>query len=220
MTQQFQTLMKYLAKAEGTDIHYNDKEHDITAMYGIYRHAHSKAKIFEEIDYLAYKLGIRQKSYNWQKKELDTINNFINKDEELVKKFLNLAIEFYKSYLRLARLEMFHKDCIVAMASMYTNSPKLAWRSVQYAINTMQNMNFINYKNIAEDGIAGQNTINGLEKCLYACNTKENLGLLFESYMLLGMCTEYSKLIKSNPNKYMKYSFGWDNRMKELQRKR
>jgi len=220
MTKQMYTLMEYLAQAEGTIIHYNSMEHDITSMYGIYRHAHPSAAIFKEIDYLTFKLGIKEESCNWQEKDLDFINNYINKDEKLNDKFLGLAIDFYKDYLRLARLEMFHKDCVIAMFSMYTNSPKLAWKSVQYAINTMNRNGFVDYKRTTEDGIFGSNTQKGLDKCLYACNTRENVGLLFESYMLLGMCAEYSLLIKSNPEKYMIYSIGWDNRMKELQGRR
>lgn len=220
MTKQMHTLIKYLADAEGTQIHYNNREHDITSMYGIYRHANPDAKIFEEIDYLAFKLGIKEKSCKWLKKDLDLINNYINKDKALVDKFILLAVEFYENYYKRARLDVFHPDCVVAMASMYANSQKLSWRAVQYAINTMNSNGFIEYKTISEDGKAGNNTLRGLEKCLYACNTVKNTGLLFESYMLLGMCAEYSKLVKANPNKYLRFSIGWDNRMKKLQRRK
>jgi len=220
MTNQMNKLMEYLAKAEGTNIHYNDKELDITAMYGIYRHSNPSAKIFEEIDYLAFTLGIKEKSYNWLDSHIETINKYINKRDELISKFIELAAEFYEQFYNRARLSMFHSDCVLAVASMYTTSPKLCWKSIQYGINTMNSNGIIYYKKIAVDGVAGEETIKGLNKCLYECNTRKNISLLFESYMLLGMTTEYSKLVKLNPKKYMEYSIGWDNRMKKLQENR
>ena len=55
---------------------------------------------------------------------------------------------------------------------------------------------------------------------IYACKTVRNVGLLFESYMLLGMSAEYSILIKERPDKYNRFSTGWDNRLKKLQQSR
>lgn len=217
---QILVLLKYLSKAEGTQIHFNKGEKDITSMYGVYKYSNPKAKIFKEIQKLAIKLDLHYDSRNWQEDDLIKINNFINKDEKLVSNFILLAAEFYETYLIKARLDMFHKDSVVAMFSMFVNSRRLAWKSVQYAINTMFKNGFIDYETLKEDSKVGNKTMLGLEKCLYVCNHKKHLGLLFESYMLLGMSAEYSYLIKKNPKKYNRFSTGWDNRLKELQQRR
>ena len=214
------TLLKYLSSAEGTQIHFNKGEKDITSMYGVYKYSNPKAKIFEEIQKLAIKLDLPYDSRNWKEKDLNKINNFINQDKILVDKFISLSAEFYEEYLKKARLNMFHKDSVVAMFSMFVNSRRLAWKSVQYAINTMNQNGFIEYEKIAEDSKVGSKTLKGLEKCLYICKARENMGLLFESYMLLGMSAEYSYLIKKNPKKYNRFSTGWDNRLKKLQQRR
>lgn len=217
MSNQMEVIIDYLAEAEGIEVHLNKGELDITSMYGIYRFANPHAKIFKELDYLAYKLGIRSKSKDWKHEDLHLLNNYIALSPKYTQLFRDLAIEFYKSYYRGAKLDLFHEDCVIAMASMYANSNKLSWKSVQYAINTMASNNLIEYHRIAEDGKVGSQTMEGLKMCKIACDSLDFVGLLFESFMLLGMTAEYSKLVKANPDKYLRFSIGWDNRMKKLQ---
>lgn len=220
LSSQMQTLLRYLANAEGTKIHKLDGEKDITSMYGIYRYQNPQAEIFKKIDSLALELGIKTASTEWGDMELEYINNHISRSKDLVDEFIYLAGSFYENYYQKIRLDLFHEDCVVAIASMYANSRRLSIKALQYAINTMNKNGFIEYKTLLEDGKLGSNTLKGLEACLYACKTVRNVGLLFESYMLLGMSAEYSILIKEKPDKYNRFSTGWDNRLKKLQQSR
>ncbi len=213
-------ILEYLAITEGTVIHFNKKESDITSMFGIYKVSHPGAHIFSKINSLARLLGIKKTSNNWNKEDLNKINTFIKESHSLDLEFYNLAASFYEDYLKGARLNMFHKDCKVAMYSMYVNSPRLAWKSVQFAINCMNSNELINHYKLKEDGRPGRKTKSGLKKALRVCNENPFLGLLFESDMLMGMACNYSILIKKNPNKYIVNSTGWDNRLKDLMRKR
>jgi len=215
MTTQMRALLQYLAKAETTTIHRHEKETDITAMYGIYKAQNPSAKIFKRLDEIAAKIKLPLKSKDWTEQDINAINSYIE-DNQLENEFTELAALFYEQYFKGAKLNEFHKDCTVAMFSMYTHSQKGAWNAVQIAINMMVSNGFINYKTIGEDGDYGTETKTGLEKCLIVCRCKVNLGLLFESYMLFGMATYYSRLIKINPEKYIENSNGWDNRLRQL----
>lgn len=220
ISDQMKALLTYLAKAEGVLIHRLDGEKDITSMYGIYRFQNPQANIFKKIDSIALELGIRIPSSSWSKKELDLINDHIQNSKDLINTLFLLVVEFYEDYYSSIRLDLFHEDCVVAVASMFANSRRLSIKAIQYGINTMNYNGFIELnKNLLEDGKLGEKTLKALEVCLYACKTAANVGLLFESYMLLGMSAEYSILIKEE-SRYLPFSTGWDNRLKKLQQTR
>lgn len=220
ISDQMKALLTYLAKAEGVLIHRLDGEKDITSMYGIYRYQNPKANIFKKIDSIALELGIKIPSSSWTKKELDLINDHIQNSKNLVNELFLLVVEFYEDYYSSIKLNLFHEDCVVAIASMFANSRRLSIKAVQYAVNTMNLNGFVELnKNLLEDGKLGDKTLKALESCLYACKTGKNVGLLFESYMLLGMSAEYSILIKGD-SRYLRFSTGWDNRLKKLQQSR
>ena len=199
-------LMKYLGKAEGTTLHYNTSESDITTAYGIYRVAHPDAEIFKYIDRVADNIGITTKSKDWTTAEIDSIGIVLDD-----KNVLKLAEEFYTKFTLKAKLNEFPKEAQVAMFSMYTNSPKLAWKATQSAINKFESNELIDYKQQLVDGYPGETTYDGLELC-----TAANNGSLFEAYMLLEMNRQYGKLAVSNPDKYLQYLNGWNNRMEAL----
>lgn len=220
ISDQMKALLTYLSKAEGVLIHKLDGEKDITSMYGIYRFQNPQANIFKKIDSIALELGIRIPSSSWSKKELDLINDHIQSSKDLINTLFLLVVEFYEDYYSSIRLDLFHEDCVVAVASMFANSRRLSIKAIQYGINTMNQNGFIELnKNLLEDGKLGEKTLKALEVCLYACKTAANVGLLFESYMLLGMSAEYSILIKGD-SRYLPFSTGWDNRLKKLQQTR
>lgn len=220
ISDQMKALLTYLAKAEGVLIHRLDGEKDITSMYGIYKFQNPQANIFKKIDSIALELGIKIPSSSWSKKELDLINDHIQNNKDLINTLFLLVVEFYEDYYSYIRLDLFHEDCVVAVASMFANSRRLSIKAIQYGINTMNQNGFIELnKNLLEDGKLGEKTLKALEVCLYACKTAANVGLLFESYMLLGMSAEYSILIKGD-SRYLPFSTGWDNRLKKLQQTR
>lgn len=220
ISDQMKALLTYLAKAEGVLIHKLDGEKDITSMYGIYRFQNPQANIFKKIDSIALELGIKIPSSSWSKKELDLINDHIQNNKDLINTLFLLVVEFYEDYYSYIRLDLFHEDCVVAVASMFANSRRLSIKAIQYGINTMNQNGFIELnKNLLEDGKLGEKTLKALEVCLYACKTAVNVSLLFESYMLLGMSAEYSILIKED-SRYLHFSTGWDNRLKKLQQTR
>lgn len=213
-------LMDRLAEDESTEIHRNSKESDITTMYGIYRSIHPRAKIFKEIDKLADSLDLPSSSKDWNKEDINTINTFINSSSSLTQKFYLLAENFYRAFFRYARLHLFPKDCVIAMASMYANSPRLAWESVQFAVNCMSKNKLTTVNKISVDGGFGNQTKRAMIKTLETIQSSKHLGLLFESYMLMGMAARYSILIKRDPDKYMPSSTGWDNRLIDLMESR
>lgn len=209
------TLLGYIYKAEGKTVHYNSTETDITAPGGIYRKAQPNAKIFEYIDIIAKELSLPKNSQNWDKKHIEVINNEILSEKHSSN--IDAAVkEFYIDFNKGAHLTKFTKRVQVAMFSLYANSPKNAWKSVQSAINKFHQNGLINYKVQVVDGAPGKTTFDGLEKVKEICIKRTSTELLFESYMLLEMSQQYAILAVKNPGKYLIYLNGWNNRMENL----
>ena len=209
-------ILDYLASAEGLEIHRNAKERDITSMYGIYRFEHPTATIFKKIDRIALVLGISAPSQYWEDEDLQTINNYIGSHSILKSDLRKLASIFYQEFYQGAHLNLFPMDCVIAVTSMFTNSPLRAWKSIQFAINCFSTNNLVKNNILVVDGIYGSNTEVALKNIYIFCHNNKYTGLLFEADMLLNMSSEYSLLIKQNPDKYIRYSTGWDNRLKKL----
>ena len=205
-------VLEYLAKAEGTDIVYLQNEKDITAPYGIYRHAHPDAEIFKFIDSVARSIGIEHKSNQWDIGKVKRVNTaLVGMQDEIDK----LVSEFYEEYLKPAHLELFPPLCRVAMFSMYTNSPKNAWKSVQQSLIDVDKNNLGNNDDLSiVDGSFGRKTERGIIDVVQSLNKQGHL--YFETLMLSNMKTLYIRLAMSNPDKYLKYLKGWDNRMNLL----
>lgn len=206
--------MDYLAQAEGIKIHYNKNEIDITAPYGIYRAKNPDAKIFKRIDNIANKIGISLPSSSWNEQQIKMVNDYIEK-HELRYEFRELASEFYDSYLKDLDIEIFPKMSQIAVFSLYVNSPYLAIISIQTAINNFIYNELIDFNIIKVDGIFGPISKRAVKTITWTCQTKES-GLLFEMYILLEMSRQYEKLAVSNPDKYLEYLNGWNNRLNKL----
>jgi len=205
-------VIAYLAKAEGTTVHRLKDEKDITAPYGIYRHAHPNAEIFKYLDNTAIALDIDEDSSKWSRSDIYEINDFLSTESEDIEE---LASDFYEEYLKPAHLELFPPLCRVAMFSMYTNSPKNAWKSVQQSLLDVDKNNLGNNDDLSiVDGSFGRKTERGIIDVVQSLNKQGHL--YFETLMLSNMKTLYIRLAISNPDKYLKYLKGWDNRMNLL----
>ncbi len=206
-------LLEYLGKAEGLKIHYNELEKDITAPYGIYKYAHPDAKIFHYIEDIADELNMLKKSSYWDNKDIETVNQYLNMD--IIK---SLANEFYEDYLENAHLELFPIDCKVAMFSMYINSQKGAWWSIQESIKQMKSTGSIVFEKPISptDGSFGKKTDDALYDISTQTDGTKFGGLYFETLMISNMRVYYDKIINDN-EALEKFEKGWNNRMSYLQ---
>lgn len=200
-------MMTYLGNAEGTKIHYNSSETDITTMYGIYKAAHPQASIFNLIDLIARNAGISNESSKWTHSDINTLNNYII-DNNLNESLEHEAREFYDEFLKRLHLDKFPEEAQIAAFSLYTNSPKKGIMSVQSAINKFITNGFITNPILTVDGALGTKSASALDKI--------EDGYLFEAYMLLEMSKQYSKLAVANSDKYLRYLNGWNNRLDSL----
>jgi hypothetical protein len=204
-------LLDNLDDAEGDILHRNDKELDITNGWGIYRKRHPKAMLWEYIDARA-KLVTNEPSNEWDDDEIELVISQIDPE---VEKYLTYL--FYKDYFKGAHLELFHIDNVILMANLYTNSQKGAWMSVQEGVWDMYKYGFINVKKrqiSGVDGDYGRKTRNCLN-LIKELDWKEQI--IFKQAVLLAMKSYYTDLTTGNPDKFLGYGQGWDNRMEELQ---
>jgi len=102
------------------------------------------------------------------------------------------------------------------MVSLYTNSQVGSWKAVQSGIWDLYNMDVlrINKSTISiVDGMYGNKT----KDILNIIRTMDKVtNKLFKALVLSRMKSYYSKLIHANPDKYLKYISGWDNRVNNL----
>jgi hypothetical protein len=208
MTEQ---ILEHLAKAEGTKVHRLPTESDITAPYGIYRTQHSSAKIFEYIDQIANELGYHLNSNEWNQLTIDDINN--NIDVEIVKE---LVSEFYDEYYYNIHIDMYPVESVVAVMSAYTLSPKNTIKSIQSTVNKFIDNEFTIGSKLVVDGAYGSKTELGLANVAGAVDINNTYGYLFEAYFISHMQLELAKLVASNPDKYISYLNGWNNRLENL----
>jgi len=208
-------IMNYLRKDEGSDIHYNDGEKDITAGYGIYRYAHPDARVFLVIDKIALQLGVVYASSEWTTTVIKKVNSYIENNYDVKQEVYEATVEFYEDYLKRARLGLFPSECKVAMMSMFTNSEKGAWTAVQNTLLTLAKNGKLTIKLnelSGPDGAFGNKTRDGLADA--QVNGVDPMYM--ETLMLLHMLDYYVELWFRNPSKYGKYLRGWKERMIRL----
>lgn len=200
-----QQLVKLLKEVEGDKIHYNKGEKDITSAYGIYRYSQPDAKIFTYIDAIAKGLGIPKPSKDWNKEEIEKVNSNIDKEKEF-----DLAVDFYKSFSPLD-LDQLGLELAYAYFNIYTNTPKGANIAMQAMINSYIKNHKLNYKILDEDGILGPKSKNLIYDVVKRYRDRE-LKLAF----LVFANDNYIKLVVNNPDKYLQYLKGWDQRVNNL----
>jgi len=208
-------ILEHLRKVEGTTVHRQPNEKDITAPFGVYKYIHPDAKIFKFIDEIALEVGIRTNSKRWRKIELEKINDRIvtkNYTPEIEK----LVQDFYGDYLKGAHITMFPKQCSLAMFSMYTHSAEHSFEAVQESLNSFVRSRHINYKIQGVDGSYGKDTRDGLKLVKGLSEDEPLYGFLFEANMIGHMSRIYGILVADNPAKYLRYQKGWDNRIIKL----
>lgn len=200
-----QQLVKLLKDVEGDKIHYNKGEKDITSAYGIYRYSQPDAKIFSYIDSIAKDLGITKSSKDWTHEEMERVNRKIDKEKEF-----NLAVDFYRSFSPLD-LDQLGLELGYAYFNIYTNTPKGANIAMQAMINSYIKNYQLDYKLLDEDGILGPKSKSLIYNVAKLYRDRE-LKLAF----LVFANDNYIKLVVNNPDKYLQYLKGWDQRVNNL----
>ena len=212
-------LIDYLGKAEGTHIHYNKGEFDITAPYGIYRHEHPGAAIFTYINTIAKKVGMDPDSSVWDNSDIDKMNSYL--DHQIV---IDLTKEFYDGYFKDSPLDNLPKDVYLAFYSVYTNSQVLGVKALQMAFWNMKKSNAFEFKTELSivDGYNGSKTKRAAEEIKEACRVSTNpfLGLYLEALMISSMKSLYIIITAKNPDRNLRSIRGWSNRLQLLERMR
>ena len=217
-------IMDYLGDAEGLDVHYLSNEKDFTTPYGVYAYAHPTAKVVLRIREIAKANGIYKNSKDWDSSDVAKVNSIVK--TKYKEEILGLATDFYIDFTKSVHLEYFPKLARVAMYSMYANSPKRAWMSVQQSLLDMSASKAFNFKNPLSivDGDYGSKTGNALKEFTdyleFQDGSDKYGNLYFEALLLSNMKTQYIRMAIANPTEFLQYLKGWANRMDNLQRLR
>jgi len=212
-------LLDYLANAEGTEVHYNKGEDNITAPYGIYKKGNEDARAFTVIKVICEKIELTKDTKRWSRADVETFNKAA---KGYGNEFRATAAEFYRGYLENSPYLILPDLVKLSFFSIYVNSKKLAMKSLQQAIIDLNSNGIIKLTNISKpDGVYGPKTrgtilaVNGMIKEQAHSDIVE---LYFESLMLSNMKSAYIDLAVSKPKKFLRYLSGWDNRMNKLLR--
>jgi len=204
-----QKVLEYIKHVEGDKVHRNKGEKDITSPYGIYKHAHPDASIFNYIDSVANSLSIVKNSKKWTAEDILTINKNLDTAE-----IDEHALAFYEEYFKGARLHLFDKNAKILCAVLYSNSTVMMWKSVQTALLTLQKQERIDGSlelSIA-DGLFGRKTDRSLSsRSVQALQPYE----LYDNIMIAAQYN-YVSLWHKNKIKYGVFLFGWLNRLKKI----
>lgn len=213
-------ILRKLRQAEGGRLHKNSGEEDITTGYGIYRHAYPNDEVFKYVDQVAASLGINKPSKTWTNEEIKKVDNMMDDEIEL-----DYSLSFYETYFKGLEFENMFPCLVYPFANIYTNSRKKAIESLQRSCNHYVKISYIaplfpNWKDIDTDGLIGPATRNAIKEITKVVTaTKDNpevYGNLFLYLFLSDVKSEYIDLAVANPNKYVKFLNGWDNRVNFL----
>jgi hypothetical protein len=185
-------IMNYLAESEGTDVHFNEGEKDITSPYGIYKGEHPHTEMFRFIDKVA-------KANNLDViKDMDKLNVIFN--NQYFNEVRNVAWSFYvKEFLDVKLMSKLGAKSALSVFSNSVNSGKVnGIKSLQYGIG------------VKPDGIIGAKTM----KAVNAIDSKDDD--ILNQKILEYMDRFYKSLVAQDPSKYYKFLDGWMNRLKRL----
>jgi hypothetical protein len=187
-----QPLMNFLADAEGTVVHMNDKtESKFTTPYGVY------AKVFPKSKPVLYVYSLFKK-YNLNpnsKRDIVKINYRLTTEEKL--KIQDLCWEFYKEhFMHKGILILLNEMTSISYLSIAINGGKRRGnKAIQSAIG------------VKVDGKIGKQTLTRLHSVVETTDMKNiNFGML--EYMILF----YARLIHKH-KKFFRYRNGWYNRL-------
>ena len=218
MSKQLDLILDNLKEAEGGKLHRNSKELNITNAYGIYRHFHPKAKIWEYIDKVALNVT-RAPSDKWD-------DNMINKINLLIDPVIEreLSKEFYSLYFKRLPTDLINTDTILVIANCFTNTQTGTLEAIQEGLNDCYKYGLFKFTPakprkdnnvLTVDGDFGTESKRALEAFMSVSDRKDRL--IFRSCMLLWMKSNYIKLAVNNQTGMLPNLRGWDNRMESAQ---
>ena len=218
MSKQLDLILDNLKEAEGGKLHRNSKELNITNAYGIYRHFHPKAKIWEYIDKVALNVT-RAPSDKWD-------DNMINKINLLIDPVIEreLSKELYSLYFKRLPMDLINIDTILVIANCFTNTQTGTLEAIQEGLNDCYKYGLFKFTPtkprkdnnvLTVDGDFGTESKRALEAFMSVSDRKDRL--IFRSCMLLWMKSNYIKLAVNNQTGMLPNLRGWDNRMESAQ---
>jgi lysozyme family protein len=189
-------IMNYLARWEGTTLHWNRRETDMTTPYGIYRKSFPKAKIFKYIDKLSKKyLGKTIRKRNLV--DLNKFNKSITNSEK--DKIRDMAYDFYMDTFMNDKVNGYlnPKEALTFFSLSVNGGLGRGAKALQSALGTVV------------DGKIGKGTLKALK-------TAKTAGRDLNNGMLTYMENFYRYLVRKNPKKYRVNLKGWLNRLNGL----
>ena len=202
--------MDYLAKAEGSLIHYNNGERDITLPYGLY--LQNKSNLYHYIVELGESEGITTPTSSWSKDDISIVNELVEKSAYGVRQ---LAKEFYMEFMRKAHLDLYPDACKDVIYSLYINSPKYSTMAVQRSIRNMvksKRLDLNLHETSIEDGGWGTKTRKSLELIM---KQNKEFSWYFEEAIINNMEDIYEEIADTDSEK--KNLKGWKNRVRYFQ---
>lgn len=194
-------LIDYLATAEGSSIHRNKTEEDVTAFYGVYRLYNKKFEGWWWLDDTAKENGFSD--YRTNRKSMKALNKLIHNDPILWNAYQAISSMFHKRNMSKMKLDKFPSSkTALTFFSLVTNAGKK--RGVVVMQRALTEMGIPT----SDDGAFGPGTARNLGKVTDA----EKLNKL----MLKHMQKFYDYLVAKNPSKYGIYAKGWKNRLTAL----
>ena len=205
------SMIDYILRVEGDHLHRNSTEDDITSPGGVYRVAHPDAEIFTYIDSVADSLDIKTPSSEWSKEEINLINQ--NLDHTMIHVLLG---EFYDKYLYNAHMDLFPDELQILIFNLYTNSKTGTWKSIQRTLIHLQANDLLDVEKeqlSSVDGQFGSKTKHALDKIDF---TNRYMVHIFKFETISNMRRYYADLVVSDPDKFLTYLRGWNNRLDNL----
>lgn len=205
-------LYEYIVSVEGSYLHMNSTESDITSPGGIYRAEHPDATIWSYIDGVGASLGMNPKSNLWTKQDIKDVDDNLDAVQIAL-----LVKEFYDNYLYGAHLQYFDPLLQIAMFNLYTNSQSGAWKAVQQTVIDMNKIGFLDIP--ADDLSVVDGGFGGMTKraLIKVDALPDSYVMVYKIMMISNMKTYYAKLVAGNPDKFLPYLSGWMNRMDNLE---
>ena len=196
-------LIEYLEVTEGSKIHRNKTEEDITAFYGVYRYANPTFKGWVWLDFVSEISNL--KDYRTNKKTRALLNKVIFSNKYYSEYYSILSKRFHRANMSEMYLDRFpNSKTAITYFSLVTNAGiNRASKVLQESLN-----NLGLGLEIEIDGNFGDESVIILDKV----TNSEKLN----KKMLENMQDFYDHLIKKNPSKYSIYKNGWANRLKAL----
>ena len=225
MEKQYEVLLKYINELEGSKLHRNKNEHDVTNAYGIYRYQHPKDPIWNYIDSIAASVT-RAPSHAWDSKMITSIDAKINKATDL-----ELSYNFYKKYLGALDITQYPEDLVVSVVTCFVNTQDGTWKALQEALNDCHKYNLFTFippkmqpngNILLVDGKFGNTSKGALKAYVDNLKTKDVetqrlYNIIFKNCMLLYMKTHYAELAINRTEDFIGVLKGWCNRVENTQ---